>query len=506
MYTWLLSKPMHRQFPRALVAFLVVTIFLSLMSMGAAQKRELVYGSVNSLPGIDPHARFNLHAIIALRNVWEPLVDLDAEGFQPRLATDWSISEDNLTWTFKLRQGVTFADGQPFTAEAVKFTFDRIANDAELGYHFIFADVEDTVVVDDHTVQVRLRAPNASFLFNLITVYIIPPDSGEPFTGRVGTGPFTLVDWERGRHLILEANPGYWQEGFPRVDRLVIRPIPEETTRVSALRAGEIHIADGLSGDSVQLLQATREITTLSEPIWQVSFLHFNTLRPPLDDPRVRKAINLAIDRELITEAVLGAGEPIASYPPKGLLGFHDGLPQNPYDVEQARALIAEALPQGHTGTLELISKPGAYPKAAEVMQVVASQLAEIGLNVEPRMVESAAFNDVREAGNYDLSYYASVAVTGDPARYFLERVIADRYGSGWKNEEVFELIRAASQEPDLDRAAEIYRRIQELMVEDTPFAYIYQEYWNVGVRDNVDGFQIAPHRVYDIYRAGFTN
>lgn len=496
---------------RTLLAVVLIVAAFGLSGTATSQTSELVFASPDDIRSTDPHAVFASRNMQVLRNVWEPLLNLTNAGFQGHLATNWTISQDNLTYTFTLRDDVRFADGTPFTADAVKATFDRIAGNSGLGYHFIFLNVEETVVVDDHTVEVRLSSADGSFLFNLITVYILPahfqePTEGTPWeaTNNFGTGPFTIVEWERNRSLILAANTDYWQPGLPRVDRLVVRPIPEETTRVAALRTGEVHIADGISLDSAQLLAQDPDIRTESAQLWQANFLQMNTLRPPLDDVRVRQAINIAIDREVITDFVLGAGEPLATYPPVGILGHHDGIPSNPYDLARARELIQEALPGGHQGTLTLYAVPGAPAKADEILQVLASQLAEIGLNVEPRMTEPGAFNQMRESGNYDLAFFGSAAVTGDAGRYFVERILLDRYRSGWVNEEAFDLIRTASQETNPDRVSELYRQLQVIMFEEVPIAYVYQQDWMIGIRNDVDGFELTPHRLDDIYRAGF--
>jgi len=179
----------------------------------------------------------------------------------------------------------------------VKATLERIIKNPRSGYNFLFKDVE-AITTSGNTVQIITRQPDGAFLYNMTTVFITPPESGgviaKLYEGKVGTGPFTLLEWVKGQRLVLVKNPNYWRQGFPKLDRLVIRPIPEEPTKVAALRAGEVDIANALSLESYRSLEKDPNFQVMKHPLWQVTYLSVNVTQKPLDDPRVRQAISMA--------------------------------------------------------------------------------------------------------------------------------------------------------------------------------------------------------------------
>ncbi len=495
---------------KRLVALLLVGLVVWLSESALAQprpvpaKRDLTFASVAELRNTDPHNVFGLHEMIALKQIWDPLVEIDDAGkFQPVLATRWSVSPDQRTWTFTLRSGVRFADGKPFTAEAVKATLERIIKNPRSGYNFLFKDVEAIVASGDR-VQITTRQPDGAFLYNMTTVFITPQESGEvidrPYEGKVGTGPFTLQEWVKGQRMVMVKNPNYWRQGFPKLDRLIIRPIPEEPTKVAALRAGEVDIANALSLESYRSRQRDPNFQVMKHPLWQATYLSVNVTRKPLDDPRVRQAINMAINREVIIKFILGVGLPLATYPPRGLTGYDASLPPNPFNLAMAKGLVKEALPQGYSGTIRILTSPGKYVKSEDISLYIIAQLGEIGLKGELQTLESAAQDQALRSGNYDLAYLSSIAVTGDPSRFFIQRILDDFHKTGYRSERAFDLIRRAARETDQAKQGALYKELQAVLKQDLPHMYLFQDEWLYGFRKGIQNFKPRSHRLKDFY------
>jgi peptide/nickel transport system substrate-binding protein len=460
-----------------------------------------------SLRSLDPQAVFGAYEMRAMRQLYEPLLGLSADGTElvPLLAEAWEVADDNLTYTFTLREGVTFSDGTPFDANAVIATVERGKADPTLGFNFLFAPIAEVTSPDPFTVVLRRETPDAAFLKNLTLALILPPNvtefSGQPFETPNGTGPFTLVAFQPNEYLELAARPDYWQAGLPKVENLTLRVIREEGARMAAAQAGEVDIAEGLGAQFIPEIEGAGNLSLLEAPVWRSEFIGFNTNREPFDDPRVRQAIAYAIDREVLVENIIQAGTPLASYPMPGLLGYNDQIPANPYDLEQARALLAEAgYPDGFS--TNLLVAAGNVPKIEEMAQFFAGELQQLGIEVELNMLDSAGAGEVRAAGNYDMFIISTAVITGDPGRYFEERVVRDGYAQqGWgeKRPDVLDLIREASATFDETERDALYRRIQDEMWSDPPFVWFNQTAWIYAVNTRVQGFNPSPTTIFSL-------
>ncbi len=457
----------------------------------------------------DPHALYSLQEMVILGQVMEPLVSLDNEGnFVPVLAEEWSTSEDGLTWTFKLREGVTFHDGTPFTAEAVKASIERTKDNPESGYAFMFTNYADppATVVDDFTVELTTQQPEVAMLNNLTVFYILPPEAATntdmSYDAAIGTGPFTLVEYDIDRVYQYEANPDYWQADLPKVQSVNSRPIIEQSSLAASTLAGELDIVEGLTPDNLALFRDNPDFEVIEDQLWRLGFLIFNQASdvPALADPKVRQAMSFAIDRAVITEDLLGGTAiPWSTYPPQGLVGATTTYPANPFDLDKARELMAESsAPDGFQATLRVPSG-FANGKATEISQLVAQQLQEIGITLEVETGEQTAVTTDYRAGDYQIGYLQSVAVTGDATRYLNERYIADSYKMGYENPEVNDLIRQISTTLDLDERLALFEDLHALLWEDTPVLYLMQEQSSFVLRNVVSGFEGAPTQVYDV-------
>jgi peptide/nickel transport system substrate-binding protein len=325
--------------------------------------------------------------------IFDRLVRVENDGtIVPSLATEWT-QVDDVTWEFSLRDDVTFHDGTPFNAEAVRFVLDR-SRTQEQGEAFlgVIAEVE---VVDEFTVRLQLQRPFAAILNNLATPVsgIYSPASIEEFGDQVsqhpvGTGPYRFVEWQVDTRLVLEANADYWGDA-PTLDRVEFIPIPEAATRMSALQAGEIDVIENPPPEEVANIEASGDLELINEPKARPVFLGFNL--EAVSDVRVRRAIAHAIDRELIVEAVLeGIGTPAT----EGIIPPFLREGQTPvavgYDPDAAGELLAEAEVDGLT--LRVVVPTERYLRDTAVVEVIQAQLSEIGITLELDIRDTGAW------------------------------------------------------------------------------------------------------------------
>ncbi|QWB21123.1 MULTISPECIES: ABC transporter substrate-binding protein [Streptomyces] len=325
-------------------------------------------------------------------NITEALTEREPSTgrLEPALATKWTRNSAT-SWTFTLRRGVTFHDGKPFTAAAAAFSVKR-ATDSKIDCNvdgYIFADSELTATpVDDTTLRVTTAKPDPILPLRLSFVEIVPtstdPDSRvrEP----VGTGPYRIDDWNQGRHLRLKRFPGYWGKA-PEFAAATYVWRAEGSVRAAMVTNNEADVAIGLAPEDGAGDRAVEFATN------EVSYLRMDATKPPLDDIRIRQAVNYAIDREGLVTAVF-AGRPTGQLVSKGVTGYNPGIKPWPYDPDRARRLVAEARADGvRTGTtLTLIGRNGIYPKAAEAMEVVQDGLIKAGLKVRIKMLDVNAW------------------------------------------------------------------------------------------------------------------
>ena len=263
--------------------------------------------------------------------MFDPLVDVTNDSkFVPALAESWR-AVNNTTWRFTLRRGVTFHDGTPFNADSVVFSLRRVKDNTKLIKSFVYQDIESVEKDGDYGVVVSSKRPFGSLPAHLTMLGMLPPSAGKSeeafFQKPIGTGPFRFVSWTHGDNIVLSANPSYWKPGQPRVEKLTFRFIPELSTRAAALRAGEIHVIDRVTPHLVETDNASPGGKGFDVPAVEALCWVFQLAKEPVKDQRLRQAISLAIDRNvIIKELLLGYGRPVDSPVPPGLIG-HTRLP-----------------------------------------------------------------------------------------------------------------------------------------------------------------------------------
>jgi peptide/nickel transport system substrate-binding protein len=487
------SRLNRRHFLLGSGAVLAAAAGLPDAARGQARRGEIIAGLSERMLTLDPANHYSISATSVLRHVYDPLLDVtNDDKFVPALAETWR-PVNNTTWRFTLRKGVSFHDGTPFTADSVVFTLKRVRDNTKLIKSFVYQDLEDVRKDDDHTVTVTTKRPFGSLPAHLTMLGMLPPSAGAAedafFQKPVGTGPFRFVSWTHGDHVDLAANPRYWKAGLPRVETLKVRFIPELSTRVAALRAGEIHVIDRVWPDMVQTLKATPGVRVLDTPAIEAQRWHFQLARESMKDPRVRKAISLAIDRNvIIKDLLLGYARPVVCPVPPGLLG-HTNLGQKSYDPDKARQLLKQA---GQPNlTLDFVLMKDLYPKQLEIAQAVAAMLGEVGIKVNIRNLEIATAREQRTAGNYDLFFSGWAQMPHDPDWYFgqwFTKAGAEKL-TRFSDPRVEQLI-AEGRVPDPKVRQQKYEEIDRILWEDEPEIWPYYTVAIYAISDKLRGFE----------------
>jgi len=490
---------------------------------------DLVVGTIRDAVTLDPAVAVATTDYIMMEAVYERLVTyertVDDEGnvtasmeFAPALATDWSVSDDGLTWTFQLREDVTFHDGTEFNAEAVRYSFAR-AITMGTGLSWQLSDaltVDDIEVVSDHEIAFHLQEPYAPFLemLRLPVASIVSPAAVEANGGvvagqrnewminnAVGTGPFVLKSRANDQLTVLEANPDYWGHG-PELDTLSFRIVPDPATLRLLVSGREVHVvALGLSWIDMLDLEFMPGITVYKQEAFpEIRMGPFNVQQPPFDDKLVRQAVSYAVDYQSIIDGVmLGQAVRLTSAIPEGTFGHDPSIVPYQYDPERARELLAEAgYPDGFTFEF---AYPSADQERFEVATVIQANLAAVGINAELAGYAWPTLLEKWDTGDFTLSV-GKWAPTGDPHARVYGLLGCDSWGNAgnygqYCNPEVDRLMAAAVATVDPDERFALYSEMQQILMDDAPWLFLYQPVRGFPLTDDVRGFHIPPAETF---------
>lgn len=489
--------------PRPLI--LGILMFL-VPAIGFAQEPvrggTLTFGLLNDPASLDPHVYAGDQTMVLKQLVYSTLIRFGQEGggFVGDLAESWEVLEAT-KYVFQLVEGATFHDGSPVTADDVLFSFERILDPATSATrHADFQVISGMTVVDDRTIEITLEAPSAAFL-----AFLARPESAivsrahveggaNLATEMMGSGPFTLGSYEQGVQFLLERNANYFVKGLPYLDAIRLVPIADESTRVNALLSGEVQATHFIPWTAMNSIDADADFDLYLHTD-AVLFLQFNVERAPFDDVRVRQAVAHAINRDgVIRAAFLGRGSTITGgvIPPEHWAHNEDLVGTYDYDPDRARELIDEAGASGVTVTIDTYSLPFAV-RTAEVVQ---SSLQQIGLNVEivvsewPTFQEKTTLNADFHARVYgagwrvpDLDFWTPYVGTGGEFAA----------PAGFSDAELDALLERGRQEIDETARKELYRQVEERVLELSPMAFIG---WRVNAwaaNNSVNGLELVP-------------
>ncbi|MBS3965689.1 MAG: glutathione ABC transporter substrate-binding protein [Truepera sp.] len=501
----------------------ILAVFALLLLLGslATAQRILIVAQGTDAVTLDAADITDSPSATVSSHIAETLYELTPEGtIVPLLAESHEVSADGKVWTIRLRQGVTFHDGTPFNAEAVKFNIDRFLDPANaFTFRFLLGRVASVEVVDEYTVRFNLSTTFAPFLAHLThnSVAIQSPTAIQTFgenyrDNPVGTGPFRFVSWVKGQHIDLATFENYWGER-PGIDGVRFLAVPEATTRMALVETGEAHVAVRVPPADVARLDAHPEITVDNTSGVRTIYIYFNHTKEPFTDVRVRRAINHAVDKELITEFLLGgAARPSDAPVAPGIFGY---TPVGFYEFnpELARQLLAEAgFPDGFSTTL--YSPTGRYVMDIQITEAVQSMLADVGITAEIVTLEWAAYLEItRQAADVNVVPFAMLGwgtVTGDadyglfPLFHTSEHAPAGSNRSFYSNALVDALLDEARANPDPSLREQLYRDAMQIIWDDAAWLFLHSESQLTAIRDEVQGFVVHPTERFLAHRARF--
>ena len=392
-----------------LMKFATASALAMIVATGAMAKSDITLAMQLEPPHLDPtSAAAGAIDSVLYSNVFEGLTRFASDGsIIPGLAQSWVISDDGLTYTFKLAEGVTFHDGTTMDAEDVKFSLDRArAEDSANAQKALFASIADVEAVDASTVKITLSAPNGSLLFNLAwgDAVIVAPESIENIKqAPVGTGAFKFANWVQGDNITLEKNADYW--GTPaKLDKVTFKFISDPTAAFAAVMAEDVDVFAGYPApENVPQFEADPRFQVIVGNTEGETILSTNNKMPPFDNVKVREAMAHAIDRQAIIDgAMFGLGTPIGTHFAPHNPDYVDLTADSAYDPEKAKALLAEAgFAEGFTTTLKL--PPPSYARRGG--EIIAAQLREVGIQTEITNLEWAQWlEEVFKGKDYGLT------------------------------------------------------------------------------------------------------
>jgi peptide/nickel transport system substrate-binding protein len=436
--------------------------------------------------------------------------------YTPKLAERWEISDDHKQYTFYLRKNVTFHNGEPFTADAVVETWTA-GKDKSNTYPQLYTRASNVEAVDDFTVRITLDTPDVLFLSILRRWTIVAPaymrkvgiDAFEK--NPVGTGPFRFVERVPGERIVLEANPNYWQPDLPKVARVTFRIIPDATTRLAAVQTGEIDVANRLSADQAAGLAGNSKVSVISyqnDSLFYVGFKNIgNGVGTPLEKPEVRQALNYAINRQGMIDAIFGGGAKLVSgFVLDSDLGYDTAIQPYPYDPEKAKQLLAKAGYEKGFST-SMGCPTDAYLNINEVCLSIQRDLAAVGVDVTVEFKTSNSYWSEAAYGSVGPMYVDGWASGSGEALDRLQGALTPgAFYNTWVDDKLTEQIKTISTTFDRDQRAKLYSQLQRYMYDNPPFVYLYRQTIYEAVSSRVSGYVPTLTELYDLSVVSVSN
>lgn len=484
-------------------ALLSSVAFAAMMLGGgiSAQARDLVIAQGIDTSGFDIH-NHSTAAVEAIHvNIFDYLVMRDATGeLQPALATEWEQVTDR-AMRFKLRDDVLFHDGTPMTAADVKFSLERPALDTSVMQHSFYDTIAEIEVVSDHEIIIHTTEPDPILLNRVSRIgsgivskaYVEEVGWDRFSTAPIGTGPFKVIEWRRDDRIIMEAFADHWR-GAPAWDRLIHRTIPEDSTRVGELLSGGVDIATNIPTQDMERVETSGIAQTLPWPSFRVMALFVNMKDgSPMADPRVREAIDLAIDNQTLIDTVMnGLGTPVKAAVTPGLsavpMELHDTYE---YDPERAVQLLAEAGYGPGQLKIKIQGPSGRYPLDVETMEIVAVMLNSVGIEVEIEAMEWSSYQSrvwvPNEVEGLGFIGHANSLQDGYHALQRARCGFEFSLKTGWCDERFTELVETSAVTVDPEQRAEYLSEAFHLLSDSRSIIHLFQMENLIGVNNDVE-------------------
>ncbi len=482
---------------------------------------QLIFAAAADATTLDPHNTTDTESDQVIMMIYEPLIAFDDEmKIGPRLAERWNVEADGVTWTFHLRPGVTFHDGTPLDAEAVRLNFTRVldpvANHKRLS---LFSMIDRIEVAGPLTVRIVTKYPFGAFeptiahVSSAIVSPAVAQATGAAFGSAAdavsGTGPYRVVSWKKDQEIRLERFDGYW--GAKGVTKhIVYRPIPEAAARVLALESGDVDVISRIPATDIPRLEARADVTVHRLPGVGAQQFRFNVTKKPYTDPRVRQAVSYAINRPaIVTNLVASFARPSTSALTPVMRGYAD-LGEIPYDPDRARRLLREAgYPNGFATRIATTPR---YPMGVELAEAVASDLKKVGITAAIDVFDWATM----------VQFWAGLPPEKNPQEIFIMGAGASTADADWglrpifktaptnennygyySNAEFDRVIEAAMRETDAARRQALYTRAQQIVyLEDPGAVWLFDTLYSVAARGAVTGLRPMALGVVTFERA----
>ncbi|MFC7443177.1 ABC transporter substrate-binding protein [Laceyella putida] len=517
-----------------LLPLLAIFIFSSVL-VGCVEKKSadsgaktLIYGRGEDAKLLDPIQVTDGESTKVTDQIFDNLVEY-ADGntdVVPSLAESWEVSADAKVWTFKLRKDVKFHDGTPFNADAVVYNFERWADKShpehkggDFSYYgYMFGGykgdaghkIKSVTAVDEYTVKFELTSPQAPFLqnlamsaFGIASPTAVKKDPAAFAQHPIGTGPFKFKEWKKNDTITLEKNPDFWRKGEPKLDKVIFKVIPDNAARFTALKSGDVDIIDGLNPSDVGPAEKDSKLQVFKQVGMNVGYLAFNTEKKPFDNPKVRQAINHAVNKEaLIKNFYSGLAKPAVNPMPDFMLGYNKNVKDYEFNLDKAKQLLAEAgYPDGFEVEFYAMTAPRPYmPDGKKVAEYIQADLAKIGVKVKIVTYDWQIYLDKTGKGEHQMALFGWNGDNGDPDNFLYVLLDKDNTRTPdagniafYKNDELHDLLIKAQESSDEKERADLYAKAQEIIKQDAPWVPIAHATVPYAAKKEVTGFKTHP-------------
>jgi len=479
-------------------------------SGSAAKGGDLVIVRPGDSVSMDNTMVFSNASIWVFQQMLESLYEVTPDGkdVKPLLAESHTTSADKLTWTFKLKQGVTFSNGSPMTSADVKFSLDK-ARGTKGGWEFLDVAIDKVEAPDPATVVVKTKYPWAPLLADLANFSnaILPKDyagksKDEFYTAPIGTGPFVWDHWNKGSEIKLKKNPKYWETGKPSLDSVTWKLVPDDNSRNVQIQGGQAQINESPPFSSIDQLKGQPGVKVELFPSTRTDYIMMNQLKKPYDDVHVRRAISYAIDRQALVKTLLfGNGTVANSFLMPGVPYYDKDTPGIQYDMAKAKEELAlSSVPKGFETTFLASSGDNTDQALAQVLQ---SSLKQLGITLKIQNVDPSAAHDLQNGLKYEISHSYWTMDIADPDELVTFAVDpqagSHSFMTSYNNPKVIADVKAAQKSFDPAERQKLYTSIQKQAADDAFMAFLYYQPLSYAMSDKVKGFVALPTGNYHL-------
>ncbi|WP_320130659.1 ABC transporter substrate-binding protein [uncultured Sphaerochaeta sp.] len=471
---------------------------------------QIIIGRLGDSAYLDPNApTVGGSEVTVTQQIYEGLVTVNDDGTTiiPNLATDWTISDDGLTYTFNLKPNVKFSDGTPVTGADWIWSFLRARDLKTSSYRFIAEEIKDVQATDSQVI-VTLSYPWAPFLadlccFNMVVgskSYFDKVGESAYQQNPLGTGPYRLKEWKKENYILLEANPYYHEEGLPKTKEIKFSVIPDDNTRLMQLQAGQIDIANDIPFTLINPIRADKKLAVEIFPSTQIRYLILNTTLAPFNDPKVREALSYGINKKEISDLVAGEyGAPVAALVSESEGKWHNSdLKVIEYNADKAKKMLSDA---GYTApipfTISVYSGSAIYEQVATLLK---SELDKAGFAVTIETLERASISQKYTTLSHQATILQWVDDITDPSGitgWTVDYDQCDAWYTGLKDQELEDLNKAASQELNESKRVEMYHEIQKQIYDNANVIPLFRNGFAYAYSKNISGLHVSPFSVF---------